>query len=184
MKTVAIILSLLAATGLAIPMVSFPCQKIHRLPFETMLISLQEQAQQANDAQMMDQSKMMQQMQMAADGLFDPPRNGTSNIIADIFDTASCIIGGFIGSHTCRSGDTSSTNVHVTGDDHHNDNDNASASTSASYQYTYSTDSDGNYHIQINPGGNKSNCTYTVSKDDAAVLANTINQLATKCLSK
>ncbi|KAM0511395.1 hypothetical protein ACHAPE_009910 [Trichoderma viride] len=143
---------------------------------------LLEQTQQAKDAQ------MMQQMQMAADGFFDPPRSGNSNIIADIFDTAACIFGSFVGSRTCQP---SSTIVHVTGD---NSNANANAnsststststSTSASYQYSYSTDSDGNYHIQINPGGNKSNCTYTVSKDDAAVLANTINQLATKCLSK
>ncbi|KAM0451551.1 hypothetical protein ACHAPV_009980 [Trichoderma viride] len=157
MKTGAIILSLLAATGLAIPM---------------------EQAQQAKDAQ------MMQQMQMATDGLFDPPRSGNGNIIGGIFDTAACIFGSFVGSRTCPSRNPSSTTVNITGDDHHNDNANANASTSASYQYTYSTDSDGNYHIQINPGGNKPNCTYTVSKDDAAVLANTINRLATKCLSK
>ncbi|PON21972.1 hypothetical protein TGAM01_v209228 [Trichoderma gamsii] len=160
MKTGAIILSLLAATGLAVPM----------------------QAQQANDAKMMDQSNMVQQIQMAADGLFDPPRNGNGNIIGDIFDTAACILGSFVGGRSCPSRIPSSTTVNITGDDHHNDN--ANVSTSASYQYSYSTDSDGNYHIQINPGGNKSNCTYTVSKDDAAVLANTINQLATKCLSK
>ncbi|UKZ68205.1 uncharacterized protein TrAtP1_009240 [Trichoderma atroviride] len=115
-----------------------------------------------------------------------PPRSGNGNLIADIFDTAACIFGSFIGSRTCQPSNASSTIVHVTDDGHRNDNANAnvSTSTSASYQYTYSTDSDGNYHIQINPGGNKSNCTYTVSKDDAAVLANTINQLATKCLSK
>ncbi|KAL7920627.1 hypothetical protein ACQKWADRAFT_314693 [Trichoderma austrokoningii] len=159
MKTGAIILSLLAAAGLAIPI---------------------EQAQQAKDAQ------MMKQLQMATNGLFDPPRSGDGNIIADIFDTASCILGSFIGSQNCQRRVPTSTIVNVTGDDHHDDNANANASTSSSssYQYSYSTDSDGNYHIQINPGGNKSNCTYAVSKDDAAVLANTINQLATKCLSK
>ncbi|KAL6901100.1 hypothetical protein GGI43DRAFT_383443 [Trichoderma evansii] len=163
MKTSAIILSLLAATGFAIPM---------------------EQAQQAKDAQMMDHGEMMQRVQMATNGLFDPPRNGNGNIIGDIFDIASCILGSFVGSRTCRQ--PTSTIVNVTGDDRHNDNsnNNSSVSTSASYQYTYSTDSDGNYRIQINPGGNKSTCNYTVSKDDAGALANTINQLATKCLSK
>lgn len=180
MKTGAIILSLLAATGLAAPMVSLLCPNIHLSPFTAMLMALEEQAQQANDAQMMDQVKMMQQAETAVNGLFDPPRNGNGNIIADIFDTASCIFGALLGSHACQP---SNTIVHVTGDDHHSDNSNASVSTSSSYQYTYSTDSDGNYHIQINPGGNKSNCNYTVSKDDAGALANTINQLATKCLS-
>lgn len=149
-----------------------------------MLIPLEEQAQQANNAQMMDQSQMMQQVQMAANGLFDPPRNGNGNIIGDIFDTAACILGSFVGSRTCQRQPSSNTIVQVSGDDHHNDNNNASASTSTSYQYTYSTDSDGNYRIQINPGGNKPTCNYTVSKDDAGALANTINQLATKCLSK
>ncbi|PTB40274.1 hypothetical protein M441DRAFT_48128 [Trichoderma asperellum CBS 433.97] len=152
MKTGAIILSLFAALGLAAPM---------------------EQAQQANDAQ------MMQQVEMAAKSLFDPPRNGNGNIIADIFDTAACILGSFIGARTCPS----STIIQVPGDDHHNDNSNSSVSTSTSYQYTYSTDSDGNYHIQIIPGGSKSSCTYTVSKNDVGALANTINQLAAKCIN-
>ncbi|KAH8123896.1 hypothetical protein ACSS6W_005845 [Trichoderma asperelloides] len=153
MKTGAIILSLFAAIGLAAPM---------------------EQAQQANDAQ------MMQQVEMAVKSLFDPPRTGNGNIIGDIFDTAACILGSFIGARTCQP---SSTIVQVTGDDHHNDNSNSSVSTSTSYQYTYSTDSDGNYHIQINPGGSKSSCTYTVAKNDVGALANTINQLAAKCIN-
>ncbi|KAL7794293.1 hypothetical protein V8C37DRAFT_377136 [Trichoderma ceciliae] len=154
MKTVATILSLLAATGLAIPM---------------------EQAQQADRAQMMEQA------QMAVNGLFDPPRSGNGNIIGDIFDTAACILGSFVGSRTCQKREPET--VHVTGNNHDHDNDNSSSSSSA-YQYSYTTDSDGNYHIQINPSGGKSNCSYTVSKDDAQVLATTINQLASKCLSK
>ncbi|RFU81415.1 hypothetical protein TARUN_778 [Trichoderma arundinaceum] len=167
MKNVAIILSLLAATGLAIPM------------------EQAQQAQQADQSQMLQQTQMMHQMQMAANDLFDPPRNGNGNIIADIFDTASCIIGGFIGSRTCTR---PATNViHLTSDDHHSHNDNSStssSSTSSSYQYNYSTDSDGNYHITITPGGGKASCNYTVSKEDAQILATTINQLAAKCLSK
>ncbi|KAL6817524.1 hypothetical protein V8C40DRAFT_281722 [Trichoderma camerunense] len=159
------ILSLLAATGFAIPM---------------------EQAQQAGQAQMMEQAHMMEQAQMAVNGLFDPPRNGNGNIIGDIFDTAACILGSFVGSRTCRKGDPEVINI--TSDGHHNDNNNSSSSssssTSTSYQYSYTTDSDGNYHIEIIPGGNKSNCTYTVAKEDAAVLATTINALATKCLNK
>ncbi|KAL7905132.1 hypothetical protein GGI35DRAFT_483987 [Trichoderma velutinum] len=162
MKTAAAtILSLLAATGFAIPM---------------------EQAQQANQAQMMDQDHMMEQAQMAVSGLFDPPRNGNGNIIGDIFDTAACILGSFVGSRTCRKGDPEVINI--TSDNHHNDNNSSSNSTSTSYQYSYSTDSNGDYHIEIVPGGNKSNCTYTIAKEDAAVLATTINALATKCLNK
>ncbi|PNP55985.1 hypothetical protein THARTR1_03922 [Trichoderma harzianum] len=169
MKTAgATILSLLAATGFAVPM---------------------EQAQQAGQAQMMEQAQMMQQAQMmeqaqmAVNGLFDPPRSGNSNIIGDIFDTAACILGSFVGSRSCRKGDPEVINI--TGDNHHNDNNNgSSSSTSTSYQYSYTTDSDGDYHIEIIPGGNKSNCNYTVAKEDAAVLATTINALATKCLNK
>ncbi|KAJ4857874.1 hypothetical protein T069G_08771 [Trichoderma breve] len=160
MKTAgATILSLLAATGFAIPM---------------------EQAQQAGQAQMMEQAHMMEQAQMAVNGLFDPPRNGNGNIIGDIFDTAACILGSFVGSRTCRKGDPEVINI--TSDSHHNDN--SSSSTSTSYQYSYTIDSDGDYHIEITPGGNKSNCTYTVAKEDAAVLATTISALATKCLNK
>ncbi|KAM0263719.1 hypothetical protein ACHAQJ_001033 [Trichoderma viride] len=158
MKTGAIILSLLAATGLAIPM----------------LISIEEQTQQTQQA---DQAKMMEQGQMVVNGLFDPPRSGNGNIIGDIFDTAACILGSFIGSRTCQQ------IVHVTGDEHHNDG-NSNSSTSSAYQYSYTTDSDGDYHIQISPSGGKPSCSHTVAKDDASVLANTINQLASKCLSK
>ncbi|UKZ81735.1 hypothetical protein TrVFT333_009507 [Trichoderma virens FT-333] len=171
MKTAgAIILSLLAATGLAIPM---------------------EQTQQANQAHMMEQAdmmgqaQMMEQAQMAANGLFDPPRNGNGNIIGDIFDTAACILGSFVGStRTCRKGEPDVINITT---DHRNDNNNnssSSSSTSSSYQYSYNTDSDGNYRIQIVPGGNKSNCNYTIPKSDAQVLATTINQLAAKCLGQ
>ncbi|KAK4059030.1 hypothetical protein Trihar35433_11250 [Trichoderma harzianum] len=163
MKTAgATILSLLAATGFAVPM---------------------EQAQQAGQAQMMRQAQMMEQAQMAVNGLFDPPRRGNGNIIGDIFDTAACILGSFIGSRSCDRRDPQV--IDITSDNHHNDNNNSSSSssTSTSYQYSYTTDSDGDYHIEIIPGGNKSNCTYTVAKEDAAVLATTINALATKCLN-
>lgn len=150
-----------------------------------MLISVKEQAQQANQAQMMQQAQMMEQAQMAVNGLFDPPRNGNGNIIGDIFDTAACILGSFVGSRTCHRGDPEITNI--TGSSHRNDNDNnssSSSSTSSSYQYSYTSDENGDYHIRIVPGGGKSDCNYTVAKDDAQVLANTINQLASKCLSK
>ncbi|KAL7929718.1 hypothetical protein V8C35DRAFT_331052 [Trichoderma chlorosporum] len=151
MKTAStIILSLFATAGFAIPM---------------------EQAQQSNQAQ------MMAQMQMAANGLFDPPRRGNGNIIGDIFDTAACVLGGFVfGSQACNKRDPTV----VTVDSHRNDN----SSTSTTYQYSYTTDSNGDYHIEIVPGGNKSNCSYTIPKDDATVLATTINQLAAKCISK
>ncbi|KAF3067883.1 hypothetical protein CFAM422_008549 [Trichoderma lentiforme] len=152
MKTAgATILSLLAATGFAVPM---------------------EQTQQAGQAQMTGQAQMMEQAQMAVNGLFDPPRNGNGNIIGDIFDTAACILGAFVGSRRCDK------------DLNDNNNSSSSSSTSTSYQYSYTIDSDGDYHIEIIPGGNKSNCTYTVAKEDAAVLATTINALATKCLNK
>ncbi|KAL6693384.1 hypothetical protein J3F84DRAFT_350791 [Trichoderma pleuroticola] len=176
MKTAgATILSLLAATGFAVPM-----EQVQQAGQAQMM----EQAQMMQQDQMMQQAQMMEQAQMAVNGLFDPPRSGNGNIIGDIFDTAACILGSFVGSRSCRKGDPQVINI--TGDNHHNDNNNgsSSSSTSTSYQYSYTTDSDGDYHIEIIPGGNKSNCNYTVAKEDAAVLATTINALAAKCLNK
>lgn len=138
------------------------------------------QAKQAGQASLADQVQMMRQAQMVVDGLFDPPKSGNGNIIADIFDAASCILGSFVGSRLCKAPQSTEV-VNVTPG---TTTTTTNTNISNTYQYSYTTDTSGNYHIQITPGNGKAACSYTVPPTQVSVLASTIAALAAQCVSQ
>lgn len=117
--------------------------------------------------------------------------DGESGFVSDVFDSAACVVSGFIGGgnpkcHGKGKGDVEKSSSSSSSDSH-NDNDSSDSSSSdsdiqdTSYNYKYDTNDDGKYVITIQPNAmSKDDCKETYDPKDGE-LKELVSKAAAKC---